>query len=138
MLARTLAVAVLGALALIAAPANAAKTPDLTLTRVSSPPASLKAGASFNLRIRIDNDGKVARGGKLTTTLQDGPAGYNVPKRIGRITVEKLDPDLYRSYRIRLTIPFAAKSGKYTLRTCLKSQGKQQCATSPRFSVAKS
>ena len=136
MTARQLAAAALAATSLTAAgTAAAASKPDLRLSTVSKPPASLKAGASFNEQVRVENKGSVDRGGQLTMTLQGGPAPYNVPKRIGRITVAKLEKDLFRRYRIRLTIPFNAKAGSYVLRTCLKAQGRQQCKSSPRFKV---
>jgi Peptidase family M1 domain len=113
------------------APAPSAAGAQLSLTTVASAPADARAGAAYELRGTIVNDGNgAARGRVVVHLLRVGTR----PLAIGRAAVALAAHDS-SSYGVRVRLPRALRAGSYALVACVRRAGRSGalgCVTAER------
>ncbi len=94
-----------------AAPGSRQARPDLVQGKVSTPPSTVGAGASFKLNDLVRNRGGVRAGASTTRYYLD-------TARIGSRRVPALRPRKASTGSAIVTIPADTKAGTYRVRVC--------------------
>jgi CARDB protein len=108
-----------------AAPASAAKRPDLVIAKLSSPPASEAPGGSFKVKATTRNRGK-RKARASATALYLSPKARVVKHSItlGKLRVKALRRGARTAGRKKVTIPAATAARSYHLIACADSRRK--------------
>ncbi|MGH2950410.1 MAG: CARDB domain-containing protein, partial [Solirubrobacteraceae bacterium] len=112
------------AVALLAAPAHA--KPDLVVSKLSNPPASLRAGDELRLKVTVRNKGRrTAKRSAVGFYLSTGKRRSRDAQALtGRLNAKKLKRRKKASGSAQLTVPPDADPGSYRVIACADDRRK--------------
>ncbi len=107
-------------LLLAAQPASAKPQANFRVTEVSSPPATIAPGASFQATGELRNNGKAAGRARVSLELR----GQGPDVELGSVRV-RVPAKSEKPFSAQATVPSDTPAGNYTFRACVPKQGKK-------------